>query len=142
MSPSMPDDVRAALAAGHKIEAIRLLRQQTGLGLAEAKAAVESAREQPANTPLAQGWELPPEAKAALEQGKLLQAIRALRASGGVGLKDAKRTIDAARFEPARHDVHRPSGLAPGEVPRGRVGGGLAIVVLLVVAAVLWILRN
>lgn len=33
--------VQAALAAGNKIEAIKLLREATGLGLAEAKDAVE-----------------------------------------------------------------------------------------------------
>jgi ribosomal protein L7/L12 len=33
--------VQQALAAGNKIEAIRIQREQTGMGLAEAKAAVE-----------------------------------------------------------------------------------------------------
>ncbi len=33
----------AALLAGNKIEAIRLQREQTGMGLAQAKAAVEGA---------------------------------------------------------------------------------------------------
>ena len=39
----LPADVRAALQAGNKIEAIRLLRDHTGLGLKEAKDAVEAA---------------------------------------------------------------------------------------------------
>ena len=34
-------DVRAAIAQGHKIEAIRLVRERTGLGLKEAKDLVE-----------------------------------------------------------------------------------------------------
>jgi ribosomal protein L7/L12 len=35
------DDVRAALASGNKIEAIKLYRLQTGVGLKEAKDAVD-----------------------------------------------------------------------------------------------------
>jgi ribosomal protein L7/L12 len=38
----MPEDVRAALARGQKIEAIKLLRGHTGLGLKEAKDWVEA----------------------------------------------------------------------------------------------------
>src|SRR5437868_7485225 len=39
--PQIPPEVLEALKQGNKIEAIRLLRQSTKLGLAEAKAAVE-----------------------------------------------------------------------------------------------------
>ena len=35
-------DAREAAARGHKIEAIKIYREHTGVGLAEAKAAVES----------------------------------------------------------------------------------------------------
>lgn len=38
---ALPRDVEEAMRGGRKIEAIRLLRAQTGLGLAEAKEAVE-----------------------------------------------------------------------------------------------------
>lgn len=41
MNP-LPPDVLAALRAGHKIDAIRLMREATGLGLKEAKDAVEA----------------------------------------------------------------------------------------------------
>lgn len=40
--PSLPPDVRSAVQAGRKIDAIRLLREATGLGLKEAKDAVEA----------------------------------------------------------------------------------------------------
>ncbi|MEO8278199.1 MAG: ribosomal protein L7/L12 [Ideonella sp.] len=143
MPNPLPDDVRAALAAGQKLEAIRLLRQHTGLGLAHAKAAVESAPVPAATSPVEYGWELPSEAKAALDQGKVLQAIRLLRASKGIGLKDAKSIIDAARGTPApRPGGRNPSGLAPGEVPRSGFGLGVVIIVLLVVAAGLWLMRR
>jgi len=38
----LPEDVRYAADVNEKIKAIKLLRDQTGMGLAEAKAAVEA----------------------------------------------------------------------------------------------------
>jgi Ribosomal protein L7/L12 C-terminal domain len=38
---NVSDDVIAAVDAGHKIEAIKILREETGLGLAEAKDVVD-----------------------------------------------------------------------------------------------------
>jgi hypothetical protein len=43
MNVELPDDVRAALARGDKIEAIKRLREATGMGLHESKDAVEAA---------------------------------------------------------------------------------------------------
>jgi ribosomal protein L7/L12 len=42
LDSGLPDDVRAALASGRKIEAIKLLRGHTGLGLKEAKDRVDA----------------------------------------------------------------------------------------------------
>ena len=39
----LPTQAQLALEAGHKIEAIRIVREQTGLGLREARAVVERA---------------------------------------------------------------------------------------------------
>jgi hypothetical protein len=38
----LPSDVESALRRGNKLEAIKLLREQTGMGLKEAKDAVEA----------------------------------------------------------------------------------------------------
>lgn len=43
-SAGIDAEVRILAAAGHKIEAIKLLREQTGMGLREAKEAVERLR--------------------------------------------------------------------------------------------------
>jgi ribosomal protein L7/L12 len=40
---ALPEDVQAHMLAGRKIKAIQLLREQTGIGLAEAKKRVEDA---------------------------------------------------------------------------------------------------
>ena len=42
MGGALPPDVLDALQKGHKIEAIRLMREQTGLGLKESKDAVDA----------------------------------------------------------------------------------------------------
>lgn len=42
----LPADVLAAVKSGRRIEAIRLLREQTGLGLANAKVLVDTAARQ------------------------------------------------------------------------------------------------
>lgn len=42
MPQPLPPDVRRALDAGNKLEAIRKLRKQSGMGLDEAQAAVEA----------------------------------------------------------------------------------------------------
>lgn len=47
-SPELPDEVMAALRRGHKIEAIRLLRESYGIGLKQAKELVESVARGPA----------------------------------------------------------------------------------------------
>ena len=40
--PELPQEVAEAIAAGHKIEAIKLLRERTGVGLKEAKDVIDS----------------------------------------------------------------------------------------------------
>lgn len=42
--PGTRERIEQALASGHKIEAIRLLREATGMGLKDAKEAVEDGR--------------------------------------------------------------------------------------------------
>jgi hypothetical protein len=78
---------------------------------------------------------LPADVRAALEKGQWVEAIKLLRASGGMGLKEAKELIDRQRatVSPAKAppiDRHR----APGEVPRLP---GVVWLVVIVVAAVL-----
>ncbi|MFZ1547045.1 MAG: ribosomal protein L7/L12, partial [Candidatus Nitrotoga sp.] len=70
MSEPLPPDVRAAMDASNKIEAIRLLRAHTGLGLHDAKEAVEAGSiptipQAPPDLPT----QLPAEAIAALQRG-------------------------------------------------------------------------
>lgn len=145
MPHPLPDDVRAAIAGGRKIDAIRLLRERTGLGLVQAKAAVEAgsmpdAAPLPQQQPQGLPGSLPSEVRAALAAGNLLQAIKLLRQAKGIGLKQAKAMAAEARRAVAPQGGQMGAGLAPGEVPRNSLSPGLvALVIVLAGAAWLWL---
>ena len=144
MPHPLPDDVRTALSGGRKIDAIRLLRERTGLGLAQAKAAVE-AGSVPDAAPQRQGQQqgvagaLPSEVRAALAAGNLLQAIKLLRQAKGIGLKQAKAMADEARRAVAPQGGKMGDGLAPGEVPRSKLSPGI-VALAIVLAGAAWLL--
>jgi ribosomal protein L7/L12 len=135
------DAIRRRIAGQTKLFAIKLYRQSTGAGPAEAKAAVE--RIQAGGAPseaVAKALALPPvgaEARAigeALRAGNRIEAIRLYRAATGLGLKEAKDAIDVIVAEkqagPRRH-LHAP---APQIVQRRRVSPAL---IQLAVAAII-----
>jgi ribosomal protein L7/L12 len=117
---SIPPEVKAAIDRGAKIEAIKLLRDATGLGLKEAKDAVENieaggsfvAAQPNATAPGNEGI------ARALLQGNRLEAIRLYREQNDVGLKEAKDAVEAM-LDAERGNA---TGLSPGEVKRS---GGL-----------------
>jgi len=85
----------------------------------------------------------------ALRGGNKLEAIKLLRASADVGLREAKamaeklekempRGLPSVGAPPPHLTPHRHTGLAPGEVPHTGSAGkwfGLAVVVLVAFAA-------
>lgn len=134
------DAIRRLIAGQTKLLAIKLYRQSTGAGPAEAKAAVE--RIQAGRVPAgahAKALALPPvgaEARAigeALRAGNEIEAIRLYRAATGLGLKEAKDAIDlivAEKHTGARPRSHAP---APEIIQRRRIN---PIFVLLGIAAI------
>jgi ribosomal protein L7/L12 len=132
----LPADVLEALKQGQTVEAIKRLRSATGLGLKEAKEAIDRhlAGEPPRRRPsIAEMAALPFAVAAALRKGDKLEAIRLMREKGGLGLKEAKDAVEAhASEQDGAADYHR----APGEVPR-RGGAGWLILVLAIVALAL-----
>jgi ribosomal protein L7/L12 len=154
MNPQpLPPDAAAALARGHKIEAIKLLREATGLGLAEAKHAVEAAA-RPGRRGTAAGAPAPatapPQAatlaavQQALRAGQTLEAIQLYRAYAGVGLKEAKDAVDAMARAPSAATLESltANGLAPGEVPPSRGWWGWAIAAAAIGLALYWSLAR
>lgn len=85
----------AALENGNVIEAIKITREKTGLGLKEAKDAVEAhGGRRPVAAPQEDAAEIPANAVARLGAGDFIGAIKLTRAAMGIGLKDAKETVE------------------------------------------------
>lgn len=130
---SLPARVLFALATGNKVEAIKLLREATGLDLKQAKDAVEGQR--PADgagaRPEAPATKLPADVVDALQRGKKIEAVRLLRQHTGLGLKDAKDAVDRAGIAASI----RAGDLSPGEVPRSSWGNWLAAAAVAAVVA-------
>jgi ribosomal protein L7/L12 len=92
--------VRALLDSGHKIEAIKRVREQTGLGLKEAKDLVD-AMERGASVALQSGTSLSTyqgdadrEARRLVAAGKAIEAIKLIRDQKNLGLKEAKDYVE------------------------------------------------
>ncbi len=92
----LPDNVLKALQAGQTIEAIKLLRLATGLGLKEAKDAVDAHLQGfPVTVPVAPpANQMPASVMAALQTGNKIEAIKLLREQTGLGLKEAKDAVE------------------------------------------------
>jgi ribosomal protein L7/L12 len=118
IDPADLEQLHSLLAEGKKIEAIKVYRERTGAGLAEAKDAVEAleAGQRLPSQAIDRGFEN--ELVALLEQGQKIEAIRMYREKTGAGLKEAKDAVEALA---AKHGL-----------PAGR--SGCAGVVLLCLA--------
>ena len=140
-SDPIPPEVREAMRRGDALEAIRLLRRRTGLGLKEAKDVVDrggfgDAAVFPAAAPMPAA--LPPAVVAALHHGDKIEAIKLLRSETGLGLKEAKDAI-----ERSPHDLRAIATLpSPGEVPRSSGVGRWLLVVVVVALVVYFVVRR
>lgn len=93
-------EAQAAMQGGNTIEAIRLVRKATGLGLKEAKDYVEQWKHtgvppehNVASSP--QSADVEQEARALRAQGNTISAIKLVRDRTGVGLKEAKDYVES-----------------------------------------------
>ena len=92
--------IREQLRSGNKIRAIKLYREQTGVGLKEAKDAIDrmalelkTGRLQRRNQP-EQGRVDPDELQRLILAGQKIHAIKYYRQVTGVGLKEAKDAVE------------------------------------------------
>src|SRR5690606_7006420 len=93
----LPEHIADLIRQGRKIEAIKLIREETGVGLREAKDAVErlSAGMDPLPDPVIASKALPTAVEALARAGKKIEAIKVLREQTGLGLKEAKERVEA-----------------------------------------------
>jgi ribosomal protein L7/L12 len=134
------DQVRKLVAGGRLIDAIKLYREATGLGLKEAKEAIDRCAaggplepEIAARDAVQAVMQIDGEIKKLLAAGRKIEAIKVLRHRSGVDLKTAKDIIDSKEAD-LRRGRGRNIGAAAAVVQRG---GGLArwVIIALVVAA-------
>lgn len=101
-------ELRALLAEGRKIDAIRRYREATGAELAAAKEAVEALeRGERAASGESVDSVLESEIVAMLQGAKKIEAIKLYRERTGLGLKEARDAVEAIAVE---HHLGVPSG--------------------------------
>jgi hypothetical protein len=163
----LPPEAVAALQRGSLIEAIKIVRDKTGLDLKSAKEAVERyangegapadwqegdwGRGEPEGTGM-QGngpAAVPPAALMALAKGNKVEAVRLTREATGLGLAEAKQLVENHQNPAAGDFGHLSSGIPtnpmaePGRVPQGGFKWlPIVIVVLVVVLAWLYFVKG
>ena len=133
LNSSQLSAVRDALRTGDKISAIKLYREYTGVGLAEAKTAME-ALEQTGSLPASTNTisingldaNLLAQVQQALFQGQKIEAIKLYREATNLGLKESKDAVEKMEAELRQRSPERFTAKA---------SKGCAGVLLLMVAA-------
>lgn len=127
----LTDRIRRLVAEGQKIEAIKLLREATGAGLAEAKAGVEAIEREDANagTGMDHGAveandELEQRLRRLVQEGQKIQAVKLYRERTSCGLKEAKEFVESLA---AQRGIVAPRG--------GCLSVLLGLVIIFVLAA-------
>jgi ribosomal protein L7/L12 len=104
LAPDARERIESLLREGRKIEAIKVYREASGSGLAEAKAAVEqidaaaSSNSQPATSMGSLGVGDPvviEEVAELVRAGRKIEAIKRYREATGLGLAESKAAVDA-----------------------------------------------
>ncbi|MDH6165255.1 ribosomal protein L7/L12 [Variovorax boronicumulans] len=158
----LPPEAIAALQRGSLIEAIKIVRDKTGLDLKSAKEAVErhaNGQGAPADwqegdwgrgEPEGAGMQgngpaaVPSAALMALAKGNKVEAVRLTREATGLGLAEAKRLVENHQNPAAGDFGHLPSNMPtnpmaePGRVPQGGFKW-LPIVIVVLVVVLAWL---
>ncbi|MFZ6027228.1 MAG: ribosomal protein L7/L12 [Chloroflexota bacterium] len=124
IAPAHIQEIVAIARSGNKIEAIKRYRQLTGVGLKEAKEAVEALADGRPFTPALAGTTsvgTGEDIVALVRRGNKLEAIKRYREQKNVGLKEAKDAVEAMEAAQtwgnllADEGAVRPSPLAPAQ---------------------------
>ncbi|MGJ7533732.1 MULTISPECIES: hypothetical protein [unclassified Variovorax] len=155
----LPPDAALALQRGRMIEAIKIVRDRTGVDLKSAKDAVDRyadrlergegdarGRGAPAAAMQDRGFaSMPSIALAALAQGNKIEAIRLTREATGLSLSAAKRLVDnhddpaLGSFSPLTQHMPRRPMDEPGRV-HGDGYKWLPALIIVLAAVMAWLL--
>ncbi len=114
MTSHIRPDIEAAWRRGDKVQAIKQLREATGLGLAEAKNMLEDMLDgEHATVDSATRQQLAPAIEAALARGDKLVAIKLLKDATGMGLKEAKDRIESGDPQQWQADYRESHAASP-----------------------------
>ena len=136
--------IHEALREGNKITAIKLYRDLTGAGLAEAKAAVEAmlpAIINPSVAALPETGDRHKDIEEAIRGGQTIMAIKLYRELHGAGLAEAKAAVEAMMAPPFPSHIPIPAStsiskaLPPKQEAAKASGGCLMSAVNLLLAA-------
>lgn len=129
----LEDEVRTLLTGGRKIEAIKVYREATGAGLAEAKDAVERIERGDAVriASASVGEDVENQILDLLRRGRKIDAIKLYREQTGQGLKQSKEAVET---------LAEQRGV---NLPRSGCLGAAAVLIILInaglaLAAVVW----
>ena len=139
----LPPEVLDAVRRGQTIEAIKLLRETTGLGLKEAKDLVDAVRSGALDEAsvaervdaarqrgdvsgaLGEAGTLQAAVDAALQRGDMVEAIRLVREQTGLGLKEAKDRVEAQRTPRSGADFGARDSVSSGKLMMWLVAAAL-----------------
>lgn len=142
----LPSSVLDLIAAGRKIEAIKEVRTLTGLGLREAKEAVEriergesvSLTAAPSSRTAVDANDLAARIGSLVKDGQTIQAIKEVRSATGLGLREAKDLVErVAHGEPLAPPQHL--SVPPRQPVEAQRSAQLLVAVALAVAALMFV---
>ena len=107
---TLPEHIADLIQQGRKLEAIKLIREESGVGLAEAKAAVDqlSGAQALGRSEAAAPEDVDAEVQALAYEGRTIEAIKRLREQTGLGLKEAKALIEQLPVDPDHSPASSP----------------------------------
>ena len=99
---SLPEHIAELIRNGRKIEAIKMLRLETGVDLKTAKEAVDRLDADPAFDPISalKTEGISDDVLRLAWEGQLIPAIKLLRQQAGLGLKEAKEIVEQLPIDP------------------------------------------
>lgn len=138
MTPAQREAILAEVKGGNKIAAIKLCREATGMGLAEAKAWLEKLETSP-DAQLAPTSEAGALSSVAdlLFTGRKIDAIKLYReqVKPGAGLKESKEAVE--QLEAGLRVQHPEKFTAPAQ--KSGCTGVLAVLAVVVAAVLVWV---